>query len=355
MINHDFFNAIEELCEERDLDKEEILNLVEKGLVNAYKKEYNKPNAGVRFNEEKGEIFLYEYYDVVSEEELDSDDPSKVTLEKAKQIRRTARLGDHLEIKLNINPKDFGRIAINSTKQIFNQGIKNLERKKSYDYFIQHVDEMIIGTVSNITENTVYFDLGYDVSATIPKVELPREECHVGARVKLYLSKVEDTTKGPRVFVSRSDKNLVKRLFEDFIPEIKDGTIEIIGIARDTGDRTKVCVKSNNPDVDALGSCLGTKGTRVKDIINALGGEKIDIYEWSDDPKQLVINALTPAEVIGVQFNQMEKQAIAIVPNDQFSLAIGKRGQNVRLAVQSSGWKIDIKNVDQAQAEDIDF
>lgn len=355
MINHDFFNAIEELCEERDLDKEEILNLVEKGLVNAYKKEYNKPNAGVRFNEEKGEIFLYEYYDVVSEEELDSDDPSKVTLEKAKQIRRTARLGDHLEIKLNINPKDFGRIAINSTKQIFNQGIKNLERKKSYDYFIQHVDEMIIGTVSNITENTVYFDLGYDVSATIPKIELPREECHVGARVKLYLSKVEDTTKGPRVFVSRSDKNLVKRLFEDFIPEIKDGTIEIIGIARDTGDRTKVCVKSNNPDVDALGSCLGTKGTRVKDIINALGGEKIDIYEWSDDPKQLVINALTPAEVIGVQFNQMEKQAIAIVPNDQFSLAIGKRGQNVRLAVQSSGWKIDIKNVDQAQAEDIDF
>ena len=355
MVNHDFFKAIEEVCEEKGLEKEEILVLVEKGLVNAYKRETGKANAGVKFNEETGEIFFYEYYDVVEDDAVEADNPASVNLATAKTIRRTARLGDHIEIKLKINPKDFGRIAIDSTKNILNQGIKALERKKSYDYFVEHVDEMIVGTVTNINDTTVNVDLGHDVSASISKTELPREECRVGQRIKLYLSKVEETSKGPRVFVSRSDKNLVKRLFETYIPEIKDGTIEIIGIARDTGDRTKVCVKTNDPNVDALGSCLGGKGTRVRDIINALGGEKIDIYEWSDDPKQLVINALTPAEVIGVQFNQMEKQAIAIVPNDQFSLAIGKRGQNVRLAVQSSGWKIDIKNVDQAQAEGIDF
>ena len=355
MTNHEFFLAIEEVCEEKGLEKDEMLVLVEKGLVNAYKKETGIANAGVHFDEEKGEISFYEYYDVVEDDAVDPDNPASVNLEKAKTIRRTARIGDHIEIKTKVNPKDFGRIAIESTKQILNQGIKNLEKKKSYDYFSALEGEMITGTVSSVKENSVYIDLGHDVVASISRVELPREECRVGARVKLYLSKVEDTPKGPRVFVSRSDKNLVKRLFEENVPEVKDGTIEILGIARDTGDRTKVCVKSNNPDVDALGSCLGTRGQRVKDIINALGGEKIDIYEWSDDPKTLIVNALTPAEVIGVQFDQIEKQATAIVPNDQFSLAIGKRGQNVRLAVQSCGWKIDIKNVDQAQEEGIEF
>ncbi len=355
MTNHEFFKALEEVSEEKGLEKEEILALMEKGLVNAYKKETGKTNAGVRFNEESGEIYFYEYYDVVEDDQVEPDNQASVNLEKAKTIRRTARIGDHIEIKLKINPKDFGRLAIDSTKNILNQGINNLEKKKSFEYFNEHVDEMIVGKVVNIKDSTVYIDLGHNVTSTVALSELPREEQRKGANIKLYLSKVEETTKGPKVYVSRSDKNLVKRLFETYIPEIKDGTIEILGIARDTGDRTKVCVKTNNPDVDALGSCLGAKGARVKDITNNLGGEKIDIYEWSDDPKQLIINALTPAEVIGVQFNQQDKQAIAIVPDDQFSLAIGKRGQNVRLAVQSSGWKIDIKNVTQAQEEGIEF
>ena len=345
MINHDFFNALEEFCEERDLEKAQILDAIEKGIVNAYKKELKiedklKLNAKVSFNEEKGEIFIYRYYDVVTEEEKNSEteeDLSKVTLEEAKKLKRTAKLGDHLEIKINVNPKDFGRIALGTTKNILNQEINRLEKEKSFNYFSQHEGEMVTGTIIAINDSQITLDLGYEV------------------RVKVYLSKVEMDKRGLRVYVSRSDKNLIKKLFEDYIPEIQDGTVEIVGIARDAGDRTKVCVKSSSPDVDALGSCLGPKGKRIKDIIDSLNGEKVDIYEWSDNPKDLVINALKPAEVFGVQFNEAEKQATAIVPDDQLSLAIGKRGQNAKLAVQSSGWKIDIKSVQQALDEGIDF
>ena len=278
-----------------------------------------------------------------------------MTLQEAKAIRRTAKLGDYFEVKVSVNPKDFGRIAINSTKQILNQEIRRLEREKSYEYFSQREDEMITGTITSISDTQITLDLGFDTTSTISKVEIPRDECRIGEKIKVYLSKVEMTPKGPRVYVSRSDSNLIRRLFEEYIPEIKDGTVEIVGISRDSGDRSKVCVKSTSEDVDALGSCLGQKGKRIKDVIDILNGEKIDIYEWSNDPRELVTNALKPAEVIGVQFNEAEKQATAVVPDDQFSLAIGKKGQNVRLAVHSSGWKIDIKSVTQALAENIDF
>lgn len=356
MINHDFFKALEELCEERGLEKAQLFDAVEKGIVNAYKREYGISNAKLVFNEEKGELYLAHYYQVVEEDELTPDDPSKITLQTAKTIKRGVKMGDYFEVKQNVNPKDFGRIATNSTKQILNQEIKKLEREKNYEFFKSHEDEMITGTIVSINENLIIFDLGYDVSASIPRVEIPKEECYVKSKVKLYLSKVEMTSKGPRVYVSRSDKNLIKRLFENYIPEVKDGVVEILGIARDSGDRTKVCVKSLDENVDALGSCLGPKGKRIKDIIDTLGGEKIDIYEYSDDPKEYIINALKPAEVVAVILkNQKEKQVIAIVPEDQFSLAIGKEGQNVKLAVRSSGWKIDIKSVPQALEEGIDF
>jgi len=356
MINHDFFTALDELANERGLDKKDLLEVVEKGIVNAYKKETGYPNAKVVFNEEKGELYIALAFNVVkTEEELNPDDPTIVTLEKAREFKKTCKVGEYFELKQNIKPSEFGRIAANSTKQIYSQEIRRLEREKAYAYFVGHEDEMITGTVTSISDNQVIFDLGYDISASVPKTEIAKEDLHVGAKVKLYLSKVEMTTKGPRVFVSRSDKNLIKRLFEDNIPEIKDGTIEIIGIARDPGDRTKVCVKTLDPNVDPLGSCLGKNGKRAKDIVDALGGEKVDIYEYSDDPKEFISNALKPAEVFYVQYDVKEKQALAVVPVDQFSLAIGKRGQNVRLAVQSSGWKIDIKNVDQALADGIDF
>ena len=187
-----------------------------------------------------------------------------------------------------------------------------------------------------------------------PNLCLDGELCDEN-RVMVYLSKVEMTTKGPKAYISRTDKNLIKRLFETYVPEIKEGVVEIYGLARDTGDRTKICVMTNNPDVDPIGACLGSKGLRVKEINNALNGEKIDIYEYSDNPKELVANALKPAEVLTVNINQKEKSAVAIVPNDQLSLAIGKKGQNARLAVQSSGWKIDIKSLEQANEEGIEY
>ena len=360
MINHDFFNALDELCKERDIDKEKMLEAVNKGIVNAYRKENNAEkktfNAKVTFNEEKGEILIYKYYYVVEDDELDPDDLSKISLKTAKTIKRGAKLGSYFEVKQNVNPKDFSRLAVDVAKNMLNQEIKRLERERSYEYFKAHEDEMITGTITSINEKDVILDLGHDVSAILSKLEIPKEECHIKSKIKLYVSKVEQTPKGPRVFVSRSNKNLIKRLFEDYIPEVKDGVVEILGIARDVGSRTKVCVKSLDENVDAVGSCLGPKGKRIKDIIDAIGGEKIDIYEYSDDPKELIINALKPAEVIAVLFDQKAKEAKAIVPDDQFSLAIGKEGQNVKLAVQSCGWsKIDIKDVKTALEEGIDF
>ena len=369
MINKNLFKYINEFCEERDLDKNDIFDALEKGIVSAYKREVSPNaksiNAKVIFNEEKDEYYICRYYNVVkNEEELVDDNPSYITLEEAKKIKRGAKVGEYFEVKVNLKPEEFGRIAAHTAKQVFNQEINRLEKDKIYQYYLEHQDEMITGQVVSINENNIVFQFEYDITAAVPKVEIPRDECYIGAKIKLYLSKVElqqsknqknPTNKGLKIYVSRSDKNLIKRLFETYIPEVKDGIIEIVGIARDPGDRTKVCVKTDDPNVDPLGSCLGPKGRRIKDIVDALGGEKIDVYEYSEDPKELIHNSLQPAEVIGVQYDAKEKQATVVVPDDNTSLAIGKKGQNVRLAVQSSGWKIDIKSVKQALEEGIEF
>jgi len=355
MVSQEFFNSLNEVCEVRGLDKSLVMDAIEKGFVNAYKKENGVNNIKIIFSEEKSELNFVEYFNVVNDDELDPDDQSKITVLEAKKYKKTAEVGDYFEVKKNVDPKTFGRIAVNNSKQILNQELKRCERERNYKYFSDHIDEMITGEVSSVQGDYVVFDIGYDVSTSLLKTEIAKEDCHVGAKVNLYLYKVEMTPKGPKVYVSRSDKNLIKRILENFIPEVKDGTIELVGIARDLGSRTKICVQSSDPNVDPLGACLGPKGKRIQDVIDALGGEKIDLYEYSDDPVVLVTNALKPAEVISVKIDQKEKQAIAIVPDDQFSLAIGKKGQNVSLAVQSCGWKIDIKSVTQALEEGIDF
>jgi len=356
MKNTHFFEAIEALCSERGLDKEEVLAAVEKGIVNAYKKEKGIENARVVFNEEKQEYYIADVYDVVANDvELDPDQPSQIHLADAKNVKKSCKVGEHFEVKEKIDPKDFGRIAINSTKQILAQEIRRLEREKAYSYFSSHVGEMINGVIQSFDDSSVYLDLGYSITGTIPIQEIPRDELRTGVKLPLYLTKVEMTSKGPKVFVSRSDKNLIKKLFEQNVPEVQEGTIDIIGVARDAGDRTKICVRTNDPNVDALGSCLGVKGKRIKAICDALGGEKIEVFEYDSDIKKFITNALTPAEVIGVMYDEHEKQALAIVPDDQFSLAIGKKGQNVRLSVLASGWKIDIKNVTEALEKGIEF
>ena len=353
MISKDFFKALEVLAEERQIEKEKILEIFGRGLINAYKKAYDgKTNVEVVFNEEKAEIILVTRTLVVDEVNPEAEEGSQITLEEARELRKTARIGDVIEEK--ITPKNFGRLAASSAKQILTQGLKQLERERNFELFSEKTGDMIIAEVVRVNDDFVTLDLGHDTETSIPSKDLLTEDIFLGNQIRVYITKVEETTKGPKVYVSRTDRNLVKRLMENAIPELQTGVIEIRGLARDPGDRCKVCVSSNNPEVDPVGACLGKNGSRIKDVIDNLNGEKMDIYKYSDDPKQLVSNSLQPAQTLMVQIDEMEKSALVIVSDDQLSLAIGKKGQNARLAVQSCGWKIDIKSETDASLQGIE-
>ena len=236
------------------------------------------------------------------------------------------------------------------------QGLKELGRVRAYEFFKERENEMVTATVIRIMEDGVTLNMGMDCSAFMPSKEvLPGEVLNSGDVIKVYITKVEETTKGPKVFVSRVHKDIVKRLFETNIPEVASGVIEIVAIARDPGSRTKIAVRSNNEMVDAKGACVGLQGARIKRINDALNGERVDIFIWQDDPINLIAEALTPAKVISVLIDEKEHKSLVIVPDDQFSLAIGKGGQNARLASQASGWKIDIKNETTAYQEGLKF
>ena len=352
MISKEFFKALEVLANERRIEKEKILEIFGKGLINAYKKNYGgKTNAEVVFNEAKAEIMLIAKSLVVDEISIDSEEGEQILLADAKKIKKSAKIGDIIEQK--ITPKNFGRLAASSAKQILTQGLKQLERDRNLEIFTEKTGDMIIAEVVSRNDEFVTLDLGYDTETSIPVKDLLPEDVFMGNRIRVYITKVEETTKGPKVYVSRIDRNLVKRLMENAIPELQSGIIEIRGLARDAGDRCKVCVASNNKEVDPVGACLGKNGSRISEVIQNLSGEKIDIYKYSDDPKELVANSLQPAKTILVQINEKYKSALVVVPDDQLSLAIGKKGQNARLAVQSSGWKIDIKSETDAEVQNL--
>jgi len=354
MISKEFFRALEQVADERGVSKEKILDIFGKGLLNAYKKDYNgQQNAKVLFNEEKSEILIVATYLVVDEIDPEAEKGTQITLEEASELKKASKVGDYIEVK--ITPKDFGRIAASSAKQILTQGLKQLERERNFEIFTNKTGEMIIAEVVSVSDDFVTLNCGYDTETSIPAKDLLESDLHVGNQVRVYITKVEQTTKGPKVYVSRTDRNLVKRLMEHAIPELQEGIVEIMGLARDPGDRCKVCVSSNNPKVDPVGACLGKNGSRIKDVIDQLNGEKIDIYKYSTNPEELVSNSIQPAKSIAVVVNLRDKSAIAIVPDDQLSLAIGKKGQNARLAVQSSGWKIDIKSETDALIQNIEF
>ena len=354
MISKEFFRALDQVAEDRGVSKDKILDIFGRGLLNAYKKDYDGyQNAQVIFNEEKNEILIVASFEVVEEIDPEAEPGTQITLEEAREIKKSAKVGDVIEKK--VTPKDFGRIAASSAKQILTQGLKQLERERNYEIFSEKIGEMIIAEVVQINKDFVTLDLGYGVETSIPRRDLFEDDVFLGNRIRVYVTKVEQTTKGPKVFVSRTDRNLVKRLMEMAVPEIRDGVVEIMGIARDPGKRCKVCVDSNNDNVDPIGACLGRGGIRIKDVIDSLNGEKVDLYKYSDDPEELIANAIQPARAIAVITSDKDKSAIAIVPDDQLSLAIGRKGQNARLAVQSSGWKIDIKSEADAELEGIEF
>ena len=351
MISKDFFKALEMLAAERGLEKEKILEVMGRGILNAYKKEFEtSENAKVEFNELKSAILLSGEFVVVDVKE----NPGEIALVDAKKKRKSAKIGDVITIKET--PKDFGRIAASSAKQILTQGLKQLEREKAYDIFKDRENEMINTEIVNINRDFVTLDLGNNLETSLPRKELLKsDDVFLGARLKVYITKVDMTTKGPKVFVSRTDKNLVKRLIEQVCPEITDGTVEIMGIARDPGDRSKVSVYSHDDNVDPVGAVVGYKGSRIKEVLDSLQGEKVDIYEWSKNPTELIVSALEPAKVVAINPDKKKQAALVIVKDKDLTSAIGVKGQNARLAAQSSGWKIEIKSISQAKEEGIRY
>lgn len=353
MISKGFYEQLETIATERHIEIEDVLTAVKTALIKACQLEGFNGALEVEFNDEQKNIRIFETFYVV--DEIDPEGPDgQITLEQAKEIRARVRVGS--EFKREVKFSQIGRKGATRFKQIFIQGLKELGGKRAYEYFKEKEGEVISATIFKKTDSVIGLSIGLDVVSFMPIEEvLPGEKCEVGTTMKVCITKVEETGKGPKVFLSRSNRDLIKRLFELYIPEVANGTIEVMAIAREPGSRTKVAVKSNNINVDAKGSCVGMQGSRVRQINEALSGERIDIFNWSENPIILIAEALTPARVISVLADPETKKSTVIVPDDQFSLAIGKGGQNVRLASITSGWKIDIKDETTAYREGISF
>ena len=353
MINKAFYEQLEIIANEHHLELVDVKKAVETALIKACQLEGAKGEVVVEFNDEQYKIRIYNIFHVVSEVDPEGVE-GQITLEEAKEIRARVRVGS--EIKTEISLASIGRKGAARFKQIFTQGLKELSNKRAYEYFKERENEMVTATIVKKTDKVVILNIGMGTHSFMPVEEtLPGEACEPGTPMKVAITKVEETGKGPKVYVSRNNKELIKRLFEMYIPEIANGSVEIIALAREPGSRTKIGIKSNNINVDAKGACVGLNGTRIKQINDALNGERIDIFEWKEDPAQLIAEALTPAKVLAVLVNEEEKRSVVIVPDQQFSLAIGKGGQNARLASQTTGWKIDIKDETAAYREQIKF
>ncbi|MGC5324078.1 transcription termination factor NusA [Brevibacillus sp. SYSU BS000544] len=350
-MNAEFIDALNEIEKEKGIAKEVLLEAIEAALISGYKRNFNSAqNVRVDINRHTGLVRVYARKTVV-EEVLDSR--LEISVEAAQEIDPNYRLEDIVEIE--VTPRDFGRIAAQTAKQVVTQRIREAERGLIYSEFIEREEDIVSGVIQRQDARFYYIDLG-KVEAIMPITEkMPTDDFKPQDRIKAYIIKVEKTTKGPQIVVSRTHPGLLKRLFELEVPEIYDGVVEIKSVAREAGDRSKIAVHSVNEDVDPVGACVGPKGMRVQTIVNELKGEKIDIVRWSEDPAEYVANALSPSKVLYVDVNVAEKVTRVIVPDYQLSLAIGKRGQNARLAAKLTGWKIDIKSESQAEQEGIEF
>lgn len=346
-MNTDFIEALTALEAEKGISKDVLLEAIEAALISSYKRNFNTAqNVRVDIDRETGSIKVFARKTVV-EEVMDSR--LEISLDAAKAINPNYLLGDIVESE--VTPRDFGRIAAQTAKQVVTQRIREAERGLIYDAFIDKEEDIVTGIVQRMDGRNLYIDLG-KVEAELPLGELmPGDSFQQGDRVKSYITKVENTSKGPQILLSRTHPGLLKRLFELEVPEIFDGVVEIRAVAREAGQRSKIAVESRNPEVDPVGACVGPKGARVQAVVSELKGEKIDIVNWSDNVEEYVANALSPAKVVEVIIFEEEKMARVIVPDYQLSLAIGIRGQNARLAAKLTGWKIDIKSESQAEEE----
>ena len=345
----DFIEALSEIEREKGISKEILIDAIEAALISSYKRNFNAAqNVRVDINRATGVIKVFARKTVVDEV---MDSRHEISVAAAREVNPNYLLNDVCEIE--VTPREFGRIAAQTAKQVVTQRIREAERGLIYNAFIDKADDIVNGIVQRQDLRNVYIDLG-KVEAVLPLNEMmPNEKFKHGDRVKAYITKVENTTKGPQIILSRTHPGLLKRLFELEVPEIFDGVVEIKSVAREAGQRSKIAVYSRNPEVDPVGSCVGPKGMRVQTIVNELRGEKIDIVRWSEDVEQYVANSLSPSKVVSVDVHEEEKMARVIVPDYQLSLAIGIKGQNARLAAKLTGWKIDIKSESQVNEEPV--
>ncbi|MGE7940980.1 transcription termination factor NusA [Lysinibacillus xylanilyticus] len=344
-MSSDLLDALNALEEQKGISRDVLIEAIEAALVTAYKRNFNQAqNVRVDLNLDKGSIRVFSRKDVVEEVE---DDRLEISVEDAKAINPAYQLEDVVEQE--VTPRNFGRIAAQTAKQVVTQRVREAERGLIYEQYVDREDDIVTGVVERLDARNIYVGLG-KVEAALPQNEqIQGETYRPHDRIKVYITKVERTTRGPQVIVSRTHPGLLRRLFEMEVPEIYEGIVEIKSIAREAGDRSKISVHAHNEEVDPVGSCVGAKGARVQTIVNELNGEKIDIVEWSEDPVVFVANALSPSKVLDVQVNEEEKSTTVVVPDYQLSLAIGKRGQNARLAAKLTGWKIDIKSETDAR------
>ena len=350
----ELMEALEILEKEKDISKESILSAIENALVTAYKNQYKKKedsilaaeNVFAKVDEETGEFFVYAEKTVVDEIE---NGLLEISLEDARKIYPQCQVGD--VVRLAAESKEFSRIATQNAKNVLMQNLREREKDNVYEEFLAKEKNIATGVVQRFNDQSITINLGKADGILNENEQVKSERLRIGERVKVYVLEVKKTKKSLRILVSRTHPELVRKLFESEVTEVKDGTVEIVAIAREAGSRTKMAVWSNDPDVDPVGACVGMNGMRVNAVVSELKGEKIDIINWSDNPAILIENALSPAKVISVLADDEEKTATVIVPDYQLSLAIGKEGQNARLAARLTGFKIDILN--ETQAADI--
>lgn len=362
-VNSEMIGALDYLEKEKGIKKEVVIEALEQALESAYKQNYGDKNVEVEFNATTGNIKVYAVKTITDDEEkVAADSNQYMSLAEARKLPHGQGYDVDDQIREEVTPRNFGRIAAQTAKQVVMQRLREEERRIVYDKYKTYENEIITGEVSREDKRFTYVDLGDGVEGAMGfRDKMPNEHYRVHDRIQVYVSKVNDDRRGPQIYVSRTAPELLKRLFEREVPEIKDGTVLIENIAREAGDRAKVAVYSNDDNIDPVGTCVGPRGSRVQAIVNELDGENMDIVEYVKDPAKFIANALNPAEVLDVIFNDLvtieredgeeeqERSCTVVVPDDQLSLAIGKRGQNARLAARLTKYKIDIKSASEME------
>ncbi|MDD4200511.1 MAG: transcription termination factor NusA [Eubacteriales bacterium] len=347
----DFMNAINDLAKEKGIPKQTILETIESALVSAYKKNYGtSAKVRVEMNENTGDVEVLMQKNVVEEVE---DESTEISIEEALEIDPRYQVNDVVEYQ--VTPKDFGRIAAQTAKQVVVQRLREAERGMVFDNYISRQGDLVTGIVQRISNDTIFVSIGNTEGILVAGERAAGERYKVNDRIKAYIMDVRKSAKGPQIFLSRTHPGFIERLFELEVPEIEDGDVVIKSIAREAGSRTKIAVYAEDEDIDPIGACVGQNGSRVRNIVDELWGEKIDITTWDEDPAVLISNVLSPAKVEEVMIDEEERSATVIVPDYQLSLAIGKEGQNVRLAARLCGWKIDIKSHTQYFGEEEEY